>query len=59
MEKTIWSRDYHIFLRCLVEARRRAHLTQTQVAERVRETQSWISKCERGERRMDVIELRR
>ena len=32
-------------------------MTQTQLAEALSETQSFISKCERGERRLDVIEL--
>ena len=39
-------------------ARRRAGLTQIDVAKRIGETQSFVSKCERGERRIDVIELR-
>jgi transcriptional regulator with XRE-family HTH domain len=38
--------------------RRRAGLTQVQLARRVGENQSFISKCERGERRIDVVELR-
>jgi transcriptional regulator with XRE-family HTH domain len=38
-------------------SRRRAGLSQEQVAERIGETQTFVSKCERGERRIDVIEL--
>jgi len=33
-------------------------LTQTQVAERLGQTQAFVSRCERGDRRLDVIELR-
>jgi ribosome-binding protein aMBF1 (putative translation factor) len=33
-------------------------LTQVQLARQIRETQTFVSKCERGERRIDVIELR-
>jgi len=58
MEKTIYSREYAIFLRCFVAERKRAGLTQAQLAERIGETQSFVSKCERGERRIDIIELR-
>ncbi len=35
-----------------------ANLTQTEVAQQIGETQTFVSKCERGERRIDVIELR-
>jgi transcriptional regulator with XRE-family HTH domain len=58
MEKSIHSGQYRVFLRTLQQARRRAGLTQAELAARVKETQSFISKCERGERRIDVVELR-
>ena len=41
----------------LREARREASLTQEQVAKRLRRPQSFVSKCESGERRVDVVEL--
>jgi transcriptional regulator with XRE-family HTH domain len=59
MEKSIYSKEYQTFLRCLREARKNAGLTQSQLAERLGESQSFISKCERGERRIDVVELSR
>ena len=58
MEKSIYSKDYSIFLNELRDARIRASLTQEQVAERLGQTQSFVSKVERGERRLDVVELR-
>lgn len=58
MEKSIFTEDYLVFLRCLREARSRTKLTQAQLADRLKVTQSWVSKCERGERRLDVVELR-
>ena len=58
MDKSIFSRDYEVFLRRLREARRRAGLTQVQLAERLGQTQTFVSKCERGERRMDLVEVR-
>jgi transcriptional regulator with XRE-family HTH domain len=57
MEKSIHSARYRVFLKLLRESRRRAGLSQAQVAERIGETQTFVSKCERGERRIDVIEL--
>lgn len=58
MHKTITSQSYTHFLECLRIAREKAGLTQGQLAEKLGETQSFISKCERGERRIDIIELR-
>ena len=58
MEKWVKSSQYKIFLDVLRESRHDARLNQADVAERLDETQSFISKCERGERRLDVIELR-
>lgn len=33
-------------------------MTQTEVARRLGKPQSYVSKCESGERRVDVVELR-
>ena len=48
---------YESFMSRLVEGRRNAGLTQAEVAKRLRRPQSFVSKCESGERRVDVIEL--
>ena len=58
MEKTIHSEQYAVFLNVFRQVRQHAGMTQVQLAEAVGETQSFISKCERGERRIDVVELR-
>jgi transcriptional regulator with XRE-family HTH domain len=58
MEKSIFTQEYDMFLRQLRAARKAAGLTQEQVAERLGQTQSFVSKCERGERRIDIVELR-
>ncbi|MBS0213278.1 MAG: helix-turn-helix transcriptional regulator [Proteobacteria bacterium] len=34
-----------------------ANLTQSQIAERIGQTQSYVSKYENGEQRLDLIEL--
>jgi transcriptional regulator with XRE-family HTH domain len=56
--KSNFSFEYEVFLSKLIEARKSADFTQQDLAKRVGQTQSWVSKVERGERRLDVIELR-
>ncbi len=58
MQKSISSRHYAQFLATLREAREKAGVSQEEMATRLGETQSFVSKCERGERRMDIVELR-
>jgi len=48
---------YRTFLERLRQARRDAGLTQVDVARELRRPQSFVSKCESGERRIDVVEL--
>ena len=57
MEKSIHSARYAVFLKILREVRIRAGLSQAQLAQKIGETQTFVSKCERGERRIDVVEL--
>jgi transcriptional regulator with XRE-family HTH domain len=49
--------EYQQFLERLRAARRRAGLTQVEVAQRLGKPQSYVSKCESGERRVDIIEV--
>ncbi|MFH1893462.1 MAG: helix-turn-helix transcriptional regulator [Candidatus Zixiibacteriota bacterium] len=58
MEKSIFTREYAAFLRQLRAERKQAQLTQAMLAKRIGQTQSFVSKCERGERRIDIVELR-
>ena len=53
----IHTRDYQFMLRRLREARIRAGLTQVQVAQALGRPQSFVTKSELGERRIDPIEL--
>jgi len=48
---------YRRMLKRLREARVQAGLTQVEAAAALRKPQSFVSKCESGERRIDVIEL--
>ena len=58
LKKSLFSKDYRIFLHLLRYTRREAGLTQRELGKRLGQTQSFVSKCERGERRLDVVELR-
>ena len=55
--RSLHSARYRRFLRRLKQARQQAGLTQIDVAKALRRPQSFVSKCESGERRVDVIEL--
>ena len=46
MEKSIHSAQYAVFLKVFQQTRLRAGLTQIDLAKRVGESQSFISKCE-------------
>jgi len=55
--KSVHTRNYRLFLELLIKARKDAGVTQEQLARRLNRPQSFVSKCENGERRLDVIEL--
>lgn len=57
-EKSIYSREYKAALRVLKKFREDAEITQVQLAEMLGQTQSFVSKTERGESRLDIIQLR-
>jgi ribosome-binding protein aMBF1 (putative translation factor) len=57
MSKSIYSKEYKFVLVQLKSARIEAGLTQEEVAKRIGKPQSYILKCESGERRLDVTEL--
>lgn len=56
MKKDLSGR-YERFRRMLVEFRKEAGVSQEEVAERLGERQTYVSKCERGARRVDVVEF--
>lgn len=57
MKKSVHTEAYAQLRKLLVEARRESGLTQTQVAKSLSVPQSFVSKYEKGERRLDVIEF--
>lgn len=57
LKSTDYRRRYREFRRRLKQAREDSGLRQEDVARRLRKPQSFVSKCESGERRVDYIEL--
>lgn len=57
MAQSTHNRDYQLLLAVLKAARKRVGVTQIKLAERLGNTQTFVSKCERGERRIDAVEL--
>jgi transcriptional regulator with XRE-family HTH domain len=52
-----YQQAYHLFRQRLKAARLQAGMTQVQAAKALGQPQSFISKCESGERRVDFVEL--
>ena len=57
LTKGAYRAAYHRFVQRLRQARREAGFTQAQVAELLGKPQSFMSKVEAGERRVDFVEL--
>jgi transcriptional regulator with XRE-family HTH domain len=57
MAASVHHPHYQLLLSLLKEARRHKQVTQLDLAERLENTQTFISKMERGSRRLDVLEL--
>ena len=55
--KTIHNTRYQSLLTLLLEARAKAGLTQKELATKLGRPQSFVSKTENAERRLDVIEF--
>ncbi len=58
MGTSVHSDNYRELLALIRSEREGAGLTQLQLAERLGRPQSWVSKIEVGERRLDLEELR-
>lgn len=58
MLKSIRTNEYRKLVNKIKQARLDSGLTQKQVAEKIKRPQSYISKVEAGEQRIDVIELK-
>jgi transcriptional regulator with XRE-family HTH domain len=58
MDKSIHTDEYELLVDLLKEARASAGLTQVQLAKKLGQSQSFVSKMEIGERRLDAVQLR-
>ena len=57
VKKALYERSYAAFTGLLRDERKKAGLTQAKLAKRLRRPQSYVSKYERGDRRLDVVEF--
>jgi len=58
MKKTIYSSAHKHLVDQLKKARQSSRLEQQQVADKLGKTQSYISKIESGQRRVDLVQLK-
>ena len=59
MNKSIYSKDHKFLIKQLKKARDEAKLDQKKVAKLLRKTQSYVSKIESGQRRVDIVQLKK
>jgi transcriptional regulator with XRE-family HTH domain len=57
MSRTLSSRRHEALKAFLIERREKADLTQSVVAKRLGQYQSFVARIESGQRRIDVVEL--
>ena len=59
MIKTTRTKEYKVFIDRLIKARLEASLKQIEVAKKMKRPQSYISRVESGEYRLDILEIKR
>lgn len=57
MTKSVFTDRYKLFLNLLVQERKNRGITQVLLAKRLDKPQSYVSKYENGERRLDIVEF--
>lgn len=57
MTKSIFTNNYQMLLKLLIAVRKKAGITQQTLAKKLGKNQSYISKYENAERRLDMIEV--
>lgn len=59
MGRTIRTKEYAVFIERMIKARKDAGLRQIDVAKKMRRPQSYISRVESGEYRLDILEVKK
>ncbi len=57
MTKSVFTDRYRLFMQLLIQERQNKGITQTQLAQKLKKPQSYVSKYENGERRLDIVEF--
>lgn len=58
MEKSIFSKEHKTLIAKLIRAREESGLSQQNAAKALGHSQSYISKIESGQRRIDIIQIK-
>ncbi len=59
MNNDVYTKEYKEIIGRLKLARAEANLSQQDVADKLKKPQSYVSKFESGERRLDVVEIKK
>ena len=59
MSKTITTKEYACFIEKMRQARKESGLRQIDVAKKLKRPQSYVSRVESGEYRLDILEVKR
>ena len=59
MVKSIHTKEYAVFIGRMVKARKDSGLRQIDVAKKMKRPQSYISRVESGEYRLDILEVKK
>jgi transcriptional regulator with XRE-family HTH domain len=57
MSQTLSSARHEALIALLIEKRKKADLTQAELAKKLKQHQSFVARVESGQRRIDVVEL--
>lgn len=55
--KSVFTKEYQLLLHLLIGLREQKGLSQRELSKKLKRVQTYVSKYERGERRLDVIEF--